>query len=69
MTNFKCKVCGKIVDGVGPENKWRCSKCNNKVLIGKLMACHTEGLGDDINFSRQNKTLLNRVKSFKRFRP
>ena len=64
MVSFKCKVCNKNTEGVGPENKWRCPKCNNKALIKELLACHSRGLDEEIDFRSQNQNLLKIVKKF-----
>ena len=62
MTCFTCKVCGKSTEGSGLENKWHCSKCNNKCLIQELLECHFEGLGQD-RFHLRKKILLKIIKS------
>lgn len=63
MVCFKCKECGINAQGFGPENKWRCPKCNNKVLLKKLLELHEKGLAtDDIDLASQNKGLLKSIK-------
>ena len=62
MVCFKCKECGNNAQGSGPENKWRCSKCNNKVLLQKLLELHEKGLADDTDLAGQNKSLLKTIK-------
>lgn len=62
MVCFKCKECGNNAQGSGPENKWRCSKCNNKVLLQKLLELHEKGLADDRDLAGQNKSLLKTIK-------
>ena len=62
MTYFTCKVCGQRTDGNDSENRWRCPKCNNKILIEKLLEYHSKGKREDIDFTRENTKLLKLIK-------
>ena len=62
MVCFKCKECGNNARASGPENKWRRPKCNNKVLLQKLLQLHEKGLAEDTDLAGQNKSLLKTIK-------
>ena len=65
MTCFSWKLCGKKALGSEPENKGLCSTCNNGVFLKEMLQCHSRALSKNIDFTRQNKTLLNIIKSCK----
>ena len=62
MVCLKCKECGNNTQGFGPENKWWCPKCNNKILLGKLLQMHEKGLVEGTDLIGQNKSLLKTIK-------
>ena len=65
MTYFSWKLCDKKAQGSEPENKGLCSTYNIGVFLKEMLQCHSRALSKNIDFTRQNKTLLNIIKSFK----
>ena len=62
MVCLKCKECGNNTQGFGPEYKWWCPKCNNKILLGKLLQMQEKGLAEGTDLIGQNKSLLKTIK-------
>ena len=65
MTNFRCKKCGEMVDGLGIPNHWLCPKCRHKVLAKELFELNVKQIEETENFQKANEDHIKKIKQLK----